>query len=347
MKKILLLIIVMLCCMTSMAQTKYRVTAKSSLNVRSHASAKAPVLSSIDRGEVVKVYEIENGWAKIEYEGNSAYVSARYLERIEISEPDLTDTGNMFKSLELGNGGVEWMIYPILGLSAILLYMRKKRGDSPLEDGEYWTNCVLFLTVCTVELSYILMMGTDAIWFCMPDTVGWIWTVIDFIVFGFVVYNQIMCFFNTLEDAEYNSYGSFDKRWGIYSWIVGAIAAIATGIFFEDKLIFVAGAFAVCQLIQIVLIFKGIVPRGGWLRAVVCLAVYLLGSLATMLVLAHFAVLLIIVMIVYLILSAIGHGSSSRRNGSCAQCGHYSSGYCFYHKCHIYDADRKTCDHYC
>ena len=347
MKKVLLLMTVMLCCMISMAQTKYRVTAKSSLNVRSYASAQAPVLSSIDRGEVVEVYEIENGWAKIEYEGTSAYISAKYIERMETAEskPEMKDAENVLKYLSVGKGDVKWMVYLIISLSAVLLYMRIRRGDEPLEDGEYWTNCSVFTGLCLAELAYVMMMGSNSIWFCMPDTVGWIWTIVDFLIFGFVVYNQIMCFFNTLQDTEYNSYGSFDKRWGIYSWIGGIVAAIVVGIFWGDKVVFVLGAFAICQLIQIYLIFKGVVPRGGWLRAFVCLTVYLLGSLATVLVLAHFVVLLIIVVIGYIILSAIGHGSSGR-TGSCSQCGHYSGGYCSYRHCHIYDADRKTCDHY-
>ena len=130
-----------------------------------------------------------------------------------------------------------------------------------------------------------------------------------------------MCYFNTLVDVEYNSGGGFDKRWGLYSWAGGIITAILSGIFFPTALLsgiffptalpFILIAFVICQLIQIVLIFKGTLPYGGVGNAFLCTAVYLLGSLASILILAHFVVLLIIVLVAYFILSIIGKTSSS------------------------------------
>lgn len=79
---------------------------------------------------------------------------------------------------------------------------------------------------------------------------GWLWTFIDFIIFGIIAYNQFMCFFNTLADVEYNSYGSFSKYWGIYSWIWGIIIGVISSLFFPVILPFVGIAFVVCQLVQ-------------------------------------------------------------------------------------------------
>ena len=170
----------------------------------------------------------------------------------------------------------------------------------------------------------------------------------QFSVVRLVVFNQFVCFFNTLEDVEYNSYGSFDKRWGIYSWVGGIIAGIVTGIFFPVAVTFVTIAFIVCQIIQIVLIFKGVVPKGGWTRAFLCVAVYLLGSLSTILILAHFVVLLIIVLIGYFILYIIGESSKRSSKECCANCNHYSNGYCHYHNIQISDSDacNKKCSNY-
>lgn len=343
--------IILLCyCLWCTAQTKYEVTANTFLNIRSYADKEAPVLGTIDKGGNIDVYEINDGWAKIGYDNGYAYVSAQYLKRVEenstVSNP--TDSKFHFPLLNLATGNAEWMVYLIAALSVALFFIRKSRGETPLEDGLHTVNWLLFLTTAISELVYLILMGGNAIWFCIPDTVGWLWTIINFLLFGFVVFNQFVCFFNTLEDVEYNSYGSFDKRWGIYSWVGGIIAGIVTGIFFPVAVAFVTIAFIVCQIIQIVLIFKGVVPKGGWTRAFLCVAVYLLGSLSTILILAHFVVLLIIVLIGYFILYIIGESSKRSSKECCANCNHYSNGYCHYHNIQISDSDacNKKCSNY-
>lgn len=341
-------IILLCCCLWCTAQTKYEVTANTFLNIRSYANEEAPVLGTIDKGGKVDVYEITDGWAKIGYDNDYAYVSAKYLKMIEEKDAVANPVKQEFHlpSFGMGAGNAEWMVYLIVAFSVALLLIRKSRGDTPLEDSLYTINWLLFLATALLELVYLQQMGGNAIWFCIPDTVGWLWTIINFLLFGFVVYNQFMCFFNTLEDTEYNSYGSFDKRWGIYSWVGGIIAGIVTGIFFPVAVAFVAIAFIVCQIVQIVLIFKGVVPKGGWKNAFLCVAVYLLGSLSTVLILAHFVVLLIIVLVAYFILYIIGQSSKRSSRECCENCNHYSSGYCNYHNGYVNDAYNKTCSHY-
>lgn len=341
-------IILLCCCLWCRAQTKYEVTANTFLNIRSYASEEAPVLGTIDKGGKVDVYEITDGWAKIGYDNGYAYASAKYLKKMEEEAPvaNPTKRGFHFPSVGMTTGNAEWMVYLIAALSVALFLIRKSRRETPLEDGLYTTNWVLFLTTTLSELIYLKQMGGNAIWFCIPDIVGWLWTIVNFLLFGFVVYNQLICFFNTLEDAAYNSYGSFDKRWGIYSWAGGIIAGIVTGIFFPAAVAFVAIAFIICQIIQIVLIFKGVIPKGGWGNALLCVAIYLLGSLSTVLILAHFVVLLIIVLVACFILYIIGQGSKRSSRECCENCNHYSGGYCNYHNGYVSDAYNKTCSHY-
>lgn len=155
------------------------------------------------------------------------------------------------------------MTYVIVVISVLLFIVRRKRNNTPLEDGLHLFNVILFLSVSVLELAYLSLMGSDAIWFCTPDKVGWLWTIIDFIIFGIIVYNQFMCFFNTLADVEYNSCGSFSMYWGIYSWIWGIIIGVISSFFLPVILPFVGIAFAVCQLVQIVLIFRGVLSKEG------------------------------------------------------------------------------------
>lgn len=351
MKTIIWTILLWGCCLASMAQKKYEVTAETFLNIRSYASTEAPVIGTIDKGGEVDVYEISDGWAKIGYDEGFAYVSSRYLKEADRSVP-VQSSGSSgfdfdfdFSSWLPQRGDAEWMVFAILAISVVLFFIRRSRGEELLEGALYTVNWILFLAVTVLELVYLALMGGDAIWFCIPDKVGWLWTVIDFILFGILVYNQFMCFFGTLDDVQYNSNGYFDRRWGVYSWTWGIIAAIVSAIFFPVALPFIGVAFLMCQLVQVVLIFKGIVLGGGWGRAFLCLAIYLLGSVASILILAHFVVLLIIVLIGYFILYLFGKASGSSR-GCCKTCSHYSYGYCNYHGMYISDASNKTCDNY-
>lgn len=62
--------------------TKYRCTANSVLNVRSAPNTYSQVLGTIKSGQVVEVYSINNGFAKIYYGGQYAYISAKYITKI-------------------------------------------------------------------------------------------------------------------------------------------------------------------------------------------------------------------------------------------------------------------------
>lgn len=328
------------------AQTRYEVTANTFLNIRSYASTDAPVLGTINKGGKVEVYEITDGWAKIAYDGGYAYVSSEYLKKSvsnPISEPEIKSFGLSKFMLDIGN--VKWMVFLILGLSVGLFTIQKYREEEFIGDKLLITNWILFLAVCIIELIYMSAMGDNAIWFCKPEKVGWLWTIINFFLFGGIVYNQIMCFFDTLEDIKDNSGGDFNDRLGIYSWIGVAVAGIISGIFFPVATPYIFLAFAVCQVIQIVLIFKGIIPYGGWRYAFLYLAVYLLGALATILIVIQFVVLLLIVILGYYLLKAFANSGYSSR-GCCSSCSHLNGSYCEYHHIHIYNTNSKTCQHY-
>lgn len=65
----------------------YRVTPKAGLNVRQGAGTDAKKLGALPYGTEVKVISKENGWAKIEYQGGTAYVSANYIKENGSSSP--------------------------------------------------------------------------------------------------------------------------------------------------------------------------------------------------------------------------------------------------------------------
>ena len=327
MKKYLLLLVLVFCgIVISTAQTQYEVIASSSLNVRNYASKDGYVLGKLHRGEKVDVYAINNGWAQIRYNNRTAYVNVKYLKKSSVQPTSTLQKKNSqssFLDIDLQKyetGDVEWIVFVLLALSLLLWFLRKfVRGEEDGIDGGflYYFNWIIFLLTCGFEIVYVVKMGSDTTWFCSPNYVGWLWTIINFIIFGFLVYNQILCFFGTLLDINTFTGGGYEIKVGYYSWIIFLVTAIIMGIAsWDEYVIWAFILFAICQLIQIILIFKGIVPYGGWLNAILATLIYVIGSLATVIMLVHFLVLLIIVIIAIFFLSAFASSSSSSSNSS-------------------------------
>lgn len=63
--------------------TKYYCTARSTLNVRAAPSQNARVIGVLKPNEVVDVYEITDGFARINYNGSDGYASIKYLSKQE------------------------------------------------------------------------------------------------------------------------------------------------------------------------------------------------------------------------------------------------------------------------
>ena len=54
-------------------------TAFDNVNIRTGMSTDSEIIGSLSDGDTVTVYDIQDGWAQIDYEGTTAYVSAQYL----------------------------------------------------------------------------------------------------------------------------------------------------------------------------------------------------------------------------------------------------------------------------
>lgn len=67
-------------------QETYEVVSTSMLNVRSKPTTKSVVLGKLKANDEVKVYSIANSWAEIIYKNKKAYVSSRYLRKIDIED---------------------------------------------------------------------------------------------------------------------------------------------------------------------------------------------------------------------------------------------------------------------
>ncbi len=83
MNRKLILLAVCLCTFASIfAETNYKVSSASRLNVRKSPSTSGAVLGTFKSGEEITVLSITNGWAKVEYGKTIGYVSAKYIQEL-------------------------------------------------------------------------------------------------------------------------------------------------------------------------------------------------------------------------------------------------------------------------
>ena len=302
------------------ASQKYEVKVKTVLNVRAAPNAGAILLGTIKDGEHIEVYNIFDGWAKIRYKDQDAYVSSEFLV--------LVDNSKVYdSSIVFGGQAKEILVYIILALS-VIIFIVKKMND--LEDAEGFlliSSYLLLLALFVLELVYFWGFNGDT-WFCSPDEVGWFLTIVNFFIFGAVLFNQVFFFFDILAGIKYNS-TSIDYRVGFYSLGI-AFGLCIIAYFLSEEFIPVIGILlGVAQVIQVVFIFLES-GRYYWKYAIAITIIYLVGMVATIISLIHFIPLLIVAALIWFVLSLFGSKSSR----ACRNCRSYDGSYCHYRGCY-------------
>lgn len=228
------------------------------------------------------------------------------------------------------------IVWCIFILSVILFFMRSaKENDQPRQGATYVIYNILFLIVCVLEIMFAMI--EPSLWFCDPDEVGWVWTVINFLLFGGILYNQYLCLLDVLNDVFANNKASCNLKLGFFSWIAGFICGLLCSFFYKAGLSWVLLGVVIMQIIQSILIF---ISYGKKVKgAVLCVIIYLLGTIGTAIIFVMFLSLAIIVAIFGFVLWGILNGksasSSSDKSPSsntisgelCSSCMYYPGGY--------------------
>ncbi len=72
---------------SAMAENNYKVTSSSRLNVRKAPSTSGQILGTFESSQQIEVLDIDNGWAKVKFNGKTGYVSAKYITALPKPEP--------------------------------------------------------------------------------------------------------------------------------------------------------------------------------------------------------------------------------------------------------------------
>ena len=92
---------------SSTTTTKKYVVTADSLNVRTGPGTNYNQIGSVKRGDIVEVYEISSGWAKIKQGTGTAYVSASYIDVYVEGSTNNTQNINKTIFIDPGHGGTD------------------------------------------------------------------------------------------------------------------------------------------------------------------------------------------------------------------------------------------------
>lgn len=79
---------------------QYKITADPSLRVRSGRGTNTSILTSIPKGKVVSVSDIQNNWGKVSYNGKTGYIYMQYTQKYTASSNSSSSTSSSYKTTE-------------------------------------------------------------------------------------------------------------------------------------------------------------------------------------------------------------------------------------------------------
>lgn len=82
-KILTLLILIIVSFVTCYAEKNYRVISPTNLNIRKSASISSEILGTLQSGQEIEVKSVNNGWAKVKFEGKNGYVLSEYITPIQ------------------------------------------------------------------------------------------------------------------------------------------------------------------------------------------------------------------------------------------------------------------------
>jgi hypothetical protein len=316
------------------AQDYYRVVSSKRLNVRSEATSQSEIIAQLEPGEEFLVYAWDGYWAQTYINGQYGYVYSDYIEYLRLySQPvaqEKTKSSETFLDMlpdfeeYKDEATSKTLFYSSLGLLIVSLIILLLIINDVIDSNVgFWASIasILFASCSICELSYIIF-SPDQLWFCSPSVVGWIWTIVNFLLFGVFVVAQCITFVFLLVLIQ--SRGRYDSCLPIS--MIGVPILVVVFILFNmfwkdsiDVVFYIGGALILLQLAFI--LYKSFQEECMGIGLLMSLF-YLIGLAGTIMVLIAFVVLFIIAALILigvcivLAMLAGGASGSGRSKGS-------------------------------
>lgn len=298
------LLLIMVCALMAIPAfcEPYVVTAKV-LNLRVAPSTESEVATAVMRNVEVDVIAIDGDWATVNYNGKTYYAAQQYLlavaspEKQTFNKPDAPAfLSDIFKGVSNGSAPGE-LIYVILVLVVLsAVFTLANDNEAVLSPKGFYIIATMFLAACALELYYCRDYPGDPTWFCSPDKVGWLWTVINFILFA------ILCIVQAFTMYVLNMASHVHGERGVNTnvgWILTGVAGVAffvSGFFFQEyamTVLYVDLAGLACWMLWMV--YCNARDHGSWLNLIYSMVLWLVTIAGTLVICYHFLVLAILV----------------------------------------------------
>ncbi len=155
------------------AADTYTVNTKSKLNLRSGPGTSYSVVTQVAPGTIVTMVEEGNGkWIKVESNGSQGYVMKKYLKLAK--KDSAAGEKKRYKISEDPQN--RWLLWTIVALFiVVILNFSLEICENRFIVGS------LYLALPAAIILYTLITE-DSMWFCDPDIVGWVLTIINVIL---------------------------------------------------------------------------------------------------------------------------------------------------------------------
>lgn len=152
------------------AADTYTVNTRSKLNLRSGPGTSYSVVAQLSPGATVTMIDDNDGkWVKVEGNGVQGYAMKKYLT---IASHDSSTAND--KRYSVGNDPHnKWLLWTIVGLFVVVIV---NNVFEILENKFFMATIYMSLPAAIILYTYIT---PKAMWFCDPDTVGWLLTILN------------------------------------------------------------------------------------------------------------------------------------------------------------------------
>lgn len=312
----------------SVLAAKYKVNVENMLNVRERPVPTASVVGQVYGGDVIDCVPIEGNpeWMAVQMKGKVGYVSAKYLlkqeEQVAVAKESVENSmvnelvrwiqgtdGNGDKSL------LYWILAEVLIMWVVCKFIRRIGMDLIPSgfDGRLMRvgSIVWLLITCFTVFSYMRDMGEDALWFLHFAELGFWIALLNFVVFVYVFINLFVFFLVTMEDLSCTFRGHVNVFVGMVGWGIGILAYVIGSLFNAAWLDYILWFEAVMQGIQLIIIVRNLWSNGGVVGILVCGFVYLVGSVALILLAVPLTMIALVILVVIVAVYVVCFGKSA------------------------------------
>lgn len=297
----------------------YKVNVSSTLNLRSEPSTSSQIIGKLSAGDVVTssldITTVNAAWVRVEYQGKSGYLMAKYLEPVLETQADgepAVYKKQLNQLLSWKGDGYRWMVYVICGLVFAMWFeckfFRRIKRDfwHAVGDGNTtyaWINGILLFLTSAAILFYVYQMGSNALWFFMPSMVSaWWWIVIGFIIFVYVLINLLVFFLKTMDDLGEAGGTRLPLGFGLIAWLI-AIVLLVICSFTKNDPTFVWVIIGLSQFVQVFIIFYQLIRKRKFLLSIAAVVLYLVGSVSIVVLASCLVYILILLVLAALVLA--------------------------------------------